>query len=221
MKKSLLYDQAVALRQNGWSYKEIQKELHIAKSTAHIWLRAVAISQKAIERLLEVQRVGRAKSILSIKSKISQRNEIIRGIVQHRVATLELNTDSFSIACALLYWAEGSKGKYLSFTNSDPIMISVFLKLLRTAFKIDDDRLKARVHLHDYHDVNKQINFWSNVVDIPAEKIKVYHKKNTGLQTHPGYQGCMNVSYYDSRIFTQLQMIYNEFAKVILSGGLV
>jgi hypothetical protein len=221
MKKSLLYDQAVALRQNGWSYKEIQKELHIAKSTAHVWLRAVAISQKAIERLLEVQRIGRAKSILSIKSKIAQRNEVINRIAKQKVAALELDSNNSVIVCALLYWAEGSKKHGVRFTNSDPIMISVFLKLFRKAFKIDESRLKALVHLHDYHDVGKQIGFWSDVTGISAEKIKVYHKTNTGLQTHPGYQGCMNVSYYDSRIFTQLQMIYNEFAKVILHGGLV
>jgi hypothetical protein len=221
MKKSLLYDQAVALRQNGWSYKEIQKELHIAKSTAHVWLRATPISQKAIERLLEVQRVGRAKSILSIRSKIAQRNEVIKGIAKQKVAVLDMDSNNSAIVCALLYWAEGSKKHGVRFTNSDPIMISVFLKLLRAAFKIDENRLKARVHLHAYHDVDKQISFWSKVTDIPAEKIKVYHKENTGIQTHPGYQGCMNVSYYDSRIFTQLQMIYNEFAKVILHGGLV
>jgi hypothetical protein len=221
MKKSLLYDRAVALRQGGLSYKEIQNELHIAKSTAHVWLRSVAISQKAIERLLEVQIIGRSKSILSIKSKIAQRNEVINRIAKQRVAALKLDANNSAIVCALLYWAEGSKKHGVRFTNSDPIMISVFLKLLRNAFKIDEDRLKARVHLHAYHNVDKQIDFWSNVTEIPAERIKVYHKANTGLQTHPGYQGCMNVSYYDSRIFTQLQMIYNEFAKVILHGGLV
>ena len=50
---------------------------------------------------------------------------------------------------AMLYWGEGYKGddknpaKLVDFANSDPDMIKIFLKFLRTVFKIDEKKIKC------------------------------------------------------------------------------
>ena len=219
MKKQQLFDKAVKLRQQGKSYKEIRAELSIAKSTAHKWLRDVPISTDAIQRLLNAQRIGGAKGILSIHSKIAERNKIITENAKKQISAFQIDKNFSTIICSMLYWAEGAKKCGLKFMNSDPGMVSVFLKLLRIAFPIDENKLSATLHLHEYHDRDKQIAYWSNITGIKSEKIKIYLKKNTGLNKRPGYPGCINIQYYDSRILTHLQILYTEFVKVISLGA--
>ncbi len=221
MKKSLLYDRAVLLRQQGHSYKEIHTILSIAKSTASLWLNNIELSDDAVKRILMIRRIGREKGILSTRSKIAQTNNVIRQIAKERIEKFPINKNAAAIICSLLYWAEGSKRNGVRFTNSDPNMVAVFMKMFRNAFALDESRFHLRIHLHEYHDVEAQSKFWSGITDIPRKKIGIYLKPHTGISIRPGYPGCVHISYYDSRIFTQLRMIYNEFANQILFGGLV
>jgi hypothetical protein len=51
---------------------------------------------------------------------------------------------------AVLYWCEGSKredDRRVGFVNSDPRMISVFMRYLHTK-NIDERRIRARITLH-------------------------------------------------------------------------
>jgi len=50
----------------------------------------------------------------------------------------------------VLYWCEGSKreeDRRVEFVNSDPRMISVFMKYLRTK-NVEETRIKARMMIH-------------------------------------------------------------------------
>lgn len=66
------------------------------------------------------------------------------------------------LLCAVLFWAEGSKNGTIKFTNSDPKMISVFLKLFRATFEIDEKKLRAIVHIHEYHNDSEIKNIGQN-----------------------------------------------------------
>jgi len=49
--KSEQYQKAVELRRNGWSYKEIQKNVKVAKSTLSYWLKDIPLSDDHRKRL--------------------------------------------------------------------------------------------------------------------------------------------------------------------------
>ena len=96
--------------------------------------------------------------------------------------------------------------------NSDLKMIAVFMKLLRSSFKLDENKLKALVHIHDYHNDNEIKQFLTKITGIPVSKFsKSYLKTNTKIRIRDGYQGCLRIRYYDSKIALELRSIYNTF----------
>jgi len=49
----------------------------------------------------------------------------------------------------MLYWAEGSRSRNrLTFTNSDPEMVDLFVHFLRRCYGIDDVRVALTVNVH-------------------------------------------------------------------------
>lgn len=140
------------LRRSGYSLPEISRECHVPKSTASRHCKDVVIDPKNYDRWL--QRRNASKIIaerrwLDAKEKAYE----LLGTLNER--------DLFLLGSAL-YWAEGSK-KDLSFCNSDPEMIRLFLYILRKAFKVTNERII--VSLRIYEDLNKSdcLLFWSNI----------------------------------------------------------
>lgn len=102
------------------------------------------------------------------------------------------------------------------FSNSDPKMVSTFLTLFRRSFEIREEKLKALLHLHDYHDENEQIHYWSAITKIPSRNfLRSYRKRNTKKRIKKGYPGCIALYYYDSNTTKMLKHLYEEFAEYI------
>ena len=94
-------------------------------------------------------------------------------------------------------------------------MIKTFLSLLRKAYSIDENKIKAVLHLHSYHNPKKQIEYWSKVTKIRKENISVYHKKNKGIRKKDNYNGCISIRYGDVRILDELLLIIKRLAEFI------
>ena len=86
---------------------------------------------------------------------------------------------------ALLYWAEGSKGRSIvCFANTDPKLIKLFVTLLRSSFELDESKFRVRVHIHHYHDEEKVKKYWSDLTNIPLSLFnKTYHKQRSKEKT--------------------------------------
>ncbi len=121
---------------------------------------------------------------------------------------------------SFLYWGEGNKsGGHLAFTNSDPEMVQVFLKLLKQGFDIDDEKIRALLHLHEYHDEVKVKEFWSKTLKIPTTLFsKTYIKPHTAITKRENYLGCIRIRYYNSKIAKQVKELYNAVAKEIIAS---
>ena len=99
----------------------------------------------------------------------------------------------------------------VSFSNSDPQLIKYFLKIFRKSFVLEEKKFRALLHIHDYHNEKKQIQFWSKVTQIPTGQFsRSFHKKNTGKNKRVGYPGCLSVRYYNSIIQKELVFICKE-----------
>src|SRR3989344_5087334 len=182
---------AISLRKQGYSVNEITSKLGIAKSSISVWVRNVELSQRARERLLKKISAGRLYA-----------------------AEIKIDRTLCKILCSLLYWCEGAKNPLsgVSFINSDPNLISTFLYLLRNGFELDESKFRVCVHLHGYHNIKKQIRYWSKITNISEKKfIKPFMKENAGKRIKKNYPGCAALRYHSNDIARQLLMTAEVF----------
>ena len=206
-------EKAIILRKKGYSLEEISKKLKISKSTASYWLSKIRLNQKAQDRLKQRGILGQYKTILLSEIKRKKLFNKIRVDVKKDLSKISLSPKLARYICSILFWCEGSKNNYttIKFTNSDPAMIKGFLSTFRLGFNINEQKLRALVHLHEYHNENKQIQFWSNVSKIPINQFfRSYNKPHTGKRIKNGYQGCLAISYHDAKLAKILWTYYNE-----------
>lgn len=212
--KIVQHRKALTLRKRGYSVKEIATMLLVSRSTASVWVQNVKLSKKAQARILRRIGLGRLHAGQTKQRQVKNFEEkcLLEGqVLVSKVA----NEPQFSkIMCAMLYWCEGNKsargGVY--FTNSDPNLIKKFLELLRASFDVDESKFHPCIHLHGYHDVRKQLDFWSKITNIPKKQfIKSYRKPNTGKRIREGYQGCIGIRYHSNGLARELMGIAKAF----------
>lgn len=215
--KSGAKSKAILLRKKGFSFREISEKLGISKGTASLWLRDIKLSKSAKKRIYKLGADGRNKGNETNKRKREISSDVARKKVEKYFSDGVKFRIEPKIACALLYWGEGTKydnNKAVSFTNADPEMIKYFLQVFRKAFDLDERRFRALIHLHEYHDIKKQIDFWSKITMIPVGQFnKSYLKKNTGKNKKENYPGCINIKYSDVKIYRELMFIITELVK--------
>lgn len=207
-----LKQKAISLRSQGYSIKEIARKLDISVSTASGWLRKVILESKAKARLKKRKLLGYYKTSQRWQRKKSEQEKRVQLKVKKVFAPARPDKNTYKIFCSLLFWAEGTKtGSYVSFINSDPQMIAVFLKLLRASFPLTEEKFRAMVHIHEYHDEKEILKFWSEKTNIPLSQFsKSYLKPHTKKRKKPGYMGSLRVRYYDAEIARELRAIYNN-----------
>lgn len=207
-------EKCVELRQRGFSINEIATETNIAKATLSEWLRNVKLSTPARQRLISRIKKGRFVSAENKKRRTqSYLDSYFRNSI-NALDSLRVDTTTARILCGVVYWCEGAKNQFsgVKFTNSDPTVIASFLYLFRRGFEIDESKLRALIHLHEYHDKNKQLAFWSKVAKIPKSQfIRPYLKPHTGKRIRNDYQGCVTISYYSNDLARQLLMLGKAF----------
>lgn len=220
MKKNLC-GKAISLREEGHSYKEISALLQISKSTAYLWVSHIVLSPKAKQIIREKVDHGQMKGCQTNVLRRSLQREIIRKKIRKSFKNVCPSIFVAKIHCALLYWCEGGKGGgSVQFTNSDPSLIRTFVKLFRIAFKVEEQKFRALVHIHEYHDDQKQKEFWSRVCGVPLTQFtKSYCKPHTGKRKKDGYQGCVTINYHSSLVLYELKEVYRQYAECI--GGFV
>lgn len=209
-------NRAEILRRRGFSLSEISQKLRVSKSSASLWLRGIVLSPHAERILSQKKREGREKALSARRARIAKRRIAEKEYGETVFVRASFNADAFRVICALLYWCEGQKldrpkGKF-AFTNSDPMLVSTFLRLLRNGFSIDEKKLRITLHVHEYHDAQAQLRFWSKVTTIPlAQCHKPYQKPHTGLRKRKGYQGCVSVTYLDTGLGRKIEGIAQAF----------
>ncbi len=197
-----------------------KRAVGVAKSTAHLWTSKAKLSNAELEklsaRLLAVKR-QQVKKLAGINQRIREHNDaIIHEEARNFISSVNLTSDFKKLLCSVMFWCEGGKNARagIQFINSDPLMVKKFLELFREAFQLDESKFQALVHLHEYHDPIRQLEYWSKVTSIPLRQFhKSYLKANTGKNIREGYPGCISVRYLDGSIGKLLKMIYIEFSK--------
>lgn len=183
--KTLQKEKAISLRKKGFTYSEILREVPVAKSTLSLWLRAVGMSKRQEQKFTLKKReaskrggLARRKQRLDITDKI--RKKAIEDI--NSISSREL-----WLMGTMLYWAEGSKAKEhfpsqgIIFSNSDPMMIRLFLKWLDSCLNVTKEDITLEIYIHQSSAgrIKECKKFWATTTGFPEANFdKIYFKKD-------------------------------------------
>ncbi|WP_405663424.1 hypothetical protein OG379_16395 [Streptomyces sp. NBC_01166] len=197
--KDDLRAKARELRLQGMTYDQIQVELGCSKGSISLWVRdlpkperkrtreeASAIARRGWEETLrrrDAERVRVKKAAATEIGPLSPRELLLVGVS--------------------LYWAEGSKSKphrpqeRVTFINSDPDMISVYLAWLRL-LGVPPEHLRFHVHIHETADVAAAERYWADLTGAPPSgfgktTLKRHSPKTNRKNTGEDYRGCLVV----------------------------
>ncbi len=212
MKKDLQL-KTIELRKLGHSVKELHEEIGVSKSTISRWIQAIPLSQSAQKRLNDKSTKARIKAEETIREKTKQKNIFANNYAEDIVSLHKIDRNTQSIICSMIYFCEGAKSmNNVTFVNSDPQLIALFLKLLRSSFSVKEEKIRILMQLHDYHDEKKQRSFWSKITAVPTSQFhRSYIKESNHFFKKEGYQGCVMVRYYDSSLARKLSAIAKTF----------
>ena len=165
---------AIELRQKGFSYGQILKELGLrSKGTLSNWFKDLILTRSAKTKLRKNYVIATKQGLDEFNRKRSRDifDQNTQAVENGRQEIKISNNKDLLILGAALYWGEGTKyiGKNpsLIFTNSDPEMIAVYMRFLRYGLCLDESLIKAGIHIHPYIDEQKARCFWAKISGLP------------------------------------------------------
>jgi transcriptional regulator with XRE-family HTH domain len=156
-------ERARELRAQAWTLQEIADELGVARGTVSVWVRDVDFTPKPRNRGAASQRPHplHLAKLAEIDQCREEAADLIGDVSDRDLLMLALG----------LYAGEGSKSDgSVVFANSDPVLVVVFLRWLRTQLEVDESRLRLRVYLHADLDLDAAQQHWTAVTGIPVEQ---------------------------------------------------
>lgn len=183
MKTKSYIQEAIALRRAGYSYSLIQERIPVARSTLSRWLADIPfIPNHEVE-----QRIGRAlAAAIAAKHKLKE--------ASYKEARLLARADlrkhphqSFLLLGLGLYMGEGEKNNNVGLANADAEIIKLFIRWLKTCYRVDISHLTLAVHAYTDTDVWTVEAYWSEQTGIPRQqfgKTQIDRRKKGNRMKH-------------------------------------
>lgn len=165
---------AIKLRRAGKSYNQISKTLTIQKGTLSGWFKNDPVSQKVKTALNDNSNPLVARRIKNFVENNRKRWLKWRSDARQEAENefAELSKKPLFVAGLMLYWGEGDSkmGNPLRFTNTDPRMISLYVKFVRKVLEIPKKKLKITLVLYPDLLENTCKNFWSKITNLSKQQ---------------------------------------------------
>lgn len=215
MDRQKLRRRSVELRQAGMSYPDIQHELgvKVPKSTLAYWVRDVSTPDSYQEILKEKNRSHLAKARrLSHDLRKAMRKEYLGGILRANASLEKYLNDpgTAKLILVTLYLGEGSKNPKrggLVFGNSDPSIIRLFLRTLRSSYVLDESKFRCTVQCRADQDTDSLNDYWSQLTKIPLRQFYAprVDRRSLGKKTFKKeYRGVCRIDYFSAKILIDL-----------------
>jgi len=201
---------------SGKTYPEIREKFLVPKSTLSVWFKNAGKKPDRTRQLEHLKRI-RPIALVTIRRNKEKRVALAVAIAEKELGRLPLKNKSIQKALlAMLYWAEGTKSDKagLRFVNTDPMLAKLYISLLRSAYSVDESRIRIRVHIHYYHRPKEAISFWSKLLEVPNSQFgKIYVKKRSVLKRfRKNFQGICFINYFDGAIRRELLSLGQQIA---------
>lgn len=175
-----LKNKAIDLRKKGESYNNIRRILGIkSKGTLSNWFKDIKLSNESLKLLEKNNKIAHERGLFvsnkDRKIKIKDENE--KAYIEGQNYIQSISKKELLLIGAVLYWGEGTKSEKnsvsLSFSNSDPLMISVYMRFIREILEISEERIRAGIHIYPSTSVDEAKKFWSKTTKLPENRFYI------------------------------------------------
>jgi transposase len=200
--KDDLRAKARQLREQGLAYNQIAAELGVSKSSVSLWVRDLPRPERlSYEECCRRVAEGVRRYWAAERPVREAQREATRAAAAAEIGALTQR--ELLIAGAIAYWCEGAKNKpyhrhdRVTFMNSDPALITLFLRFLDAA-GVDRNMIVYRVYIHETADVTGAERFWLEVTGAdPAlfrrPALKRHQPQTVRKNVGADYRGCLRV----------------------------
>lgn len=213
----------ISLRKEGKTYNEIRAVLNvqIPKSTLSCWCKSTKLTEEQKERIGQIIKKNTEKSReAALIANRAKRKKYLKS-VRNRVIYCDYlinDRNVAKIALSMLYLGEGSKNpkSCMSFGNSNPKIIKIFLHLLRYCYNIDESKFRCTLQCRADQDILKLENYWLQITKIPKPQFYKARidKRTIGKPTKKvNYKGVCRIDYFSSDIRVELDQIIEVINK--------
>ncbi|MEU8977446.1 hypothetical protein [Streptomyces sp. NPDC048309] len=197
--KDGLRDRARELRLQGRTYDQIQVELGCSKSSISLWVRDLPKPDRK-RTTEEASAIAKRGWEATMRQRQKERQQTKQAAAEE-IGTVS-DRELFLVGVGL-YWAEGAKDKpydrreNVTFVNSDPAMIRVFLAWL-DLLGVERERLRYCVMIHESADVAGAERYWADLVGADRSAfhkttLKKHNPKTVRKNTGDSYRGCLTI----------------------------
>jgi len=231
MDRKILRGKAIALRKNGKTYLEIQKELKvkIPKSTLSDWCQGVPLPPEYGPRinLLNLTNCEKGRAVAVVVNR-HRREEFLQKLRDRNFYLLKkTNKHVLKMLLAMIYICEGSNWSVhrgLVLGNTDPDLINFYIFLLKTCYPdiITHDNLRCRIGCRADQDIKKLEKFWSGVTKIPLNHFNktTVDPRTAGKPTKKkDYKGVCVINSRSTEIQLELEIIARMLFKNLIKKG--
>ncbi|PIR57429.1 MAG: hypothetical protein COU72_00970 [Parcubacteria group bacterium CG10_big_fil_rev_8_21_14_0_10_41_35] len=201
-------NEAIKLRKQGMAMGEIAKKIGVSKSSVSYWVRDIAITKQQRSKLnanghsveaIEKRRIARLANTQKHRDIIKQ---------EALIEASQLVSQPLWCIGVALYWGEGGKTQQTArISNADPTVIFTMMRFFREICEIPEEKFRGHVHTFAHTNINKSVQYWSTVSDIPTTRFyKTYCKPSSASRqkrdTLP--YGTVQIYVHDSDFFFRL-----------------
>lgn len=193
------------LRSAGLTYDEIAELTGASAGSMSLWLRDMPIPRDDPRSAAHRRAAVLATRARTRERKLRARDAVIAQSA-HQIGSI--TSRELLLVGVAIYWAEGAKSKpwairdRLTFINSDPSMILMFLRWLGL-LGIDRSRCRFHLQIHESADVGAAETYWSDLVGVDLETfnkttLKRHNPKTVRKNVGEEYRGCLVVDVLQS-----------------------
>lgn len=207
------------LRAQSWTLNEIAAELGVSKGSVSIWVRDVEFVPRPRNRGHPAgpKHPMRLKKEAELERCRKEAEQWAASIVTRHDVDLAL-----AMYALALYAGEGGKAEgSVIFANSDPVLVRVFLRWLRSEFELDEARLRVGLYLHADLDLSAAIDHWSSVTGVPAEQFNRPYRAvvDETLRHNRHVFGCARLVYNDTSIHRRVMAKIRAIGSALADPG--
>lgn len=203
-------------REQGLPIKHIARLVGVAQSSVSVWVRDVPLAPEQLEVLRQMNPAYNRQLRGATRNAERARAQRLRYQAEGR--GLAWRAGRLHVAGAMLYWAEGDKSSKNTarLSNSDPDVLVMFVRFLRTYFDVPNEKLRVTCHLFADH-LDRQVEieqFWLDLIDLPRcclckSFVNVYskysQKKRKNKLPYGTTRVCVNSTRVVQSIFGSIQ----------------
>lgn len=197
-------ERAIELRKRGLCYRDILKEVNVAKSSLSVWLKELPLTKNEKYALKRRKDTNITRGRIKAAGILSQRRleREAKWLSEAKQVFTEHSNNPFFHAGIILYWAEGTKRtNQWSFINSDEEMNNVMLMWLEQFASIERSSVNFRLYIHKLYAHENCESWWAGKLHIhPSQFTKtIYKPSGKGVKKRPEYKGCLRIEVLRSK----------------------